>query len=184
MATVWSRKCTACGYSVSGRSTSYNGATIGPPMTKCPQCGHVQKIKTHKEWIQLSSFAKMIYVLNQSFSSVLITLCCAFTGVAVPGILEAPVFVRILGFVLGLVLGFFASYHIQVRTRTFLMTYAYSLHRTDSEEYRRMLDLPDPTDQMTAIPFYSLDQHKAEQVSEIRAKEILEHEYYSSFSEL
>lgn len=184
MATYWTRKCRSCGYSVSGRARTDHSEIIGPPLTKCPQCGQVQRIKEHKEWVQMSPFLKMIAVMSQSFSSLVIMLFCAISGIMITGILNAPVFVKIIVFFMGIVLGFFVSYHIQVRTRTFLMAYAYSLHRTDSEEYHRMLNLPDPTDQMTAIPFYSLDQHKAEQVAEIRTKKVLEHEYYSSFSEL
>ena len=184
MATYWNRKCSSCGYKVSARTTSYNGMTVGAPLTKCPKCGHVQKISSHQEWIQMSSFSKVFCALNESFAYLMIILVGGIVGVIIPGILEAPVFVRVIGFVCGLVLGFFASYFIAVRSNAFLMAYAYSLFRTDDEEYRKMLGLPEPTEQLTAIPFHSLSQAQATKVAEIRNREHKTSEYYSPFNEL
>lgn len=184
MATYWQRKCPSCGHTVSGRSTSYNGTTIGPPLTKCPECGHIQKIRTHREWIQMSVFTKMACTLNLHFISVIIIAAGAFAGIVITGLLEAPVVVRILAGILGLFAGFFAAYFIMVRTRAFLNAYAYSLHRTDSEEYRRMLNLPEPTGQMISVPLVTLRGKRAEAVAEIRGRERKASEYFSAFEEI
>ena len=185
MATMWSRKCMSCGYSVSGRSTSYNGTTIGPALTKCPQCGHIQGIKTHREWVQLSTVTKMACAMNQSALSLLIVMLMGFAGIYVTSVyLTVPVIVRVLAFVLGFVLGIFIAYFIQIRRKKFIDAYAYSLRRTDNEKYRQMLNLPSPTDKMMAIPLYSPNQHQQKHIEVIRSTVIEEPEFYSSFNEI
>ena len=179
----FTRICKACRYSASSFNDSYFGFTIGPPYVKCPKCGHVQKNRAYREWIQMNNFLKILSVLSLSQWTWLTTI---LTTLFVPVIVSFVLGMRIYlpaGLVV-LLLNLVIFYLVNVRSQAFVMAYGYSIYRTDSEEYRRMLDIPDPTDHMKEIPFYSLPAAAKERVAEIRAREHKESAYFSPFEQL
>ncbi len=186
MATYWSRKCGSCGYSVSGRVYSFSSdGTIGPPVTICPECNHVQKVKWHCEWVQMSTLMKLFCVTGYSRLVFVSVLVGSIAGLFIMGRVlgsESGV-ILFVGAMVGGILGSLLSYPFAVKSKAFLSAYAYSLYRTDNEAYRKLLDLPDITAYMTSIPFYTLTQEQEDEVAKIRTREHTDSAYYSHFNE-
>ncbi len=169
----WSRKCPHCGFQVSGSAPAFQeGVTIGIPLTKCTNCGQEMMIKNHKEWIQMSSMAKIWSIINMSSASIPIAVCGLLLSILLFIPLEkSPAAVKVLILILGFLLGLFAAWFISFHSKAFLYAYAYSLYRTDTEEYRAKLGLPEPTEKMISIPLFSLSAARQKEVDEIRCRE-------------
>lgn len=69
--TIITRKCSKCGYSATKRIYGYVADPIGMPIAICPACRSVSHDRTHKEWIQMTPFAKLcaIYPRAGSYAS-------------------------------------------------------------------------------------------------------------------